>query len=586
MTPPLAKTLIERLFWRNEHAPDEFVFAYLEDGEREAGRLTYGELTRSARAVAAALKQHARPGDRAILLYPSGLDFIVAFFGCLLARIVAVPTYPPDPSRLARSLERLASVTDDAEPALVLGPRSLLEAMSPLRDAFASLGAARWLETDTLSAAEDHASPSPADLPRPEDIAFLQYTSGSTSAPRGVAITHGNLVANAILASDSLFLAGATVVSWLPLYHDMGLMGCILYPVFTGYRSILMSPVDFLRRPVRWLRAISNYRATTTVAPDFAFALCTRRVRAEERRTLDLSALRVAINGAEPVRPETIAGFSSAFAEAGFDESAFLPAYGLAESTLYVAGGCARRPPTRLHLDAKALSAGDVAPVREASASTCTLIGCNRLPDAPHAPRIAIVDPATHARCPPGRVGEIWVSGTSVASGYFERKDATRETFGARIQGETHPAYAYLRTGDLGFLHEGELFVSGRAKDVIIVHGACHYPQDIERTAEAAHPALRSGGSAAFSLEAQGEEQVGIVLEIARELDGAPDWESVRAAVREAVLERHGIPVAAVALLQPSTLLKTSSGKVQRRACKEAFAKGTLELVPEPDAPR
>jgi acyl-CoA synthetase (AMP-forming)/AMP-acid ligase II len=556
-------TVLDRLAWRARHRADRWAFALLRDGEIEERRITYGELDRRARTVAAALREVAVPGDRALLLYPPGLDFIIGFFGCLYAGVLAVPMYPPDPLRLARTLERLGAITSDARPSVVLGPHALLEQLTPLRPGMPALAEAQRIATDTL----DDTAPAVHRLPSADDVAFLQYTSGSTSTPKGVIVTHRNIAANAALFSEAYGMTeDSTVVSWLPLYHDMGLVGCVLAAVHTGYPSVLMSPLAFARRPVRWLRAITTYRATTSVAPDFAYALCARRIREDERTGLDLRTWQTAINGAEPVRADSLDAFATAFHSVGFDRRAFAPSFGLAETTLYVTGGHApyrepRRTPICIEVDQR------------------TLVGCGRVGDGD---RVVIADPDTHTRCRDGIVGEIWVTGESVARGYWNRDDETRAVFGIHLAGAAESGRRYLRTGDLGFIRDGELFISGRAKDVIVVRGLCHYPQDIERTAERAHPFLGLGACAAFPIEQGGEEQVGLAIEVARRGENDPPWQSIRSAIRMAINEHHELAVAAIWLVRPGTLPKTSSGKIQRRACRDAILRGELKEVDTP----
>jgi len=563
-------SLVDLLRRRAAEEPDSALFAFLPDGEDGvAVTLTRGELDRRARAVAAQLQDLGLGGGRALLLYPPGLEFIAAFFGCLYAGVAAVPAYLP---RLNRPMTRLRSIVVDSRPCAVL------TCSSQWKDA------PRWevgvpelrgvhrvvtdLETGDLGELAERWSDPAA---RRHMLAFLQYTSGSTAAPKGVMITHGNLLHNSALIHDCFgSVPDSRGVFWLPLFHDMGLIGGVIQTLYCGGSSTLFSPVSFVQRPIRWLQAISRTRAIISGAPNFAYELCVDKTTPSERALLDLSCWRVAFNGAEPVRPETLDRFALAFAPAGFRREMFLPCYGLAEATLLVSGGPRGRAPVVLSVDALALGRGEVAePSRRGPGKR--LAGSGKVA-AGH--RVVVVDPETGIRCTPDRVGEIWVSGPSVARGYWGRTAETEETLRARL-GDDGP---FLRTGDLGFLKDGVLFVTGRLKDMIILGGRNVYPQDVEWTAERCHPALRVGGAAAFAVEVDGEERLAVVHEIERNLDQDVVVE-VMAAIRRAVALEHDIEVHAIRLIKMPSLPKTSSGKLQRHACRERFLAGTLEVV-------
>jgi amino acid adenylation domain-containing protein len=543
------RTLAGLLRERAADRPDHGLYTFLADGEEEAGGLTYRELDRRARALAAWLQDAGCRGERALLLFPPGLDFITAFFGCLYAGAAAVPAYPP---RLHRTDERLVEIFRDARPHAVLTTSALL---GRLATAQGELAGGRLVAVDQIpdSLAEDWREP---DLGA-GDLAFLQYTSGSTAAPKGVLVTHGNLLDNEERIRRAFGQsAESVVVGWLPLYHDMGLIGNVLQPLWSGGRCILMSPQAFLQRPARWLEAISRYRATTSGGPNFAYDLCVRRVGPEQRAALDLSSWRVAFNGAEPVRRATFDRFAAAFAPCGFRREAFVPCYGLAEATLLVAAG-------------------------PDGSSTEGPVSCG----APVGGEVVVVDPETGAAVAPGVEGEIWVGGPGVAAGYWNRPAETAETFGAMLPNGGGP---YLRTGDLGFLREGELFVTGRRKDLIILRGRNHHPQDLELTAERAHPALQPGGAAAFSVDSGAEERLVLALEIVRARSvpvrvrpGGEEAlaEDVAAEVRRALAAEHEVSVHEVVLLAPGALPRTSSGKVRRGACRAAWQAGTLEVT-------
>jgi len=477
-------TLLDLLSERARGRPGFPIFTFLDDDPRDARAIDYAELDARARRVAAALQAVADPGERVILLYPPGLDYIAAFFGCLYAAMVAVPAYPPEPARLERTLSRLRAIARDAR-ARVVVTASWIAAMKDLVFAQApELGELRWIATDALDAAA-------ADAWRRPDVgadtlAFLQYTSGSTGTPRGVMLSHRNLLHNLGLSAHAFQLRPDSIgVFWLPPYHDMGLIGGILGPLYTGFAAALMSPLTFLRRPVRWLEAISRLRATVSGGPNFAYDLCARKITRDEARTLDLGSWTLAFSGAEPIRPATLDRFAQAFGPCGFRRERFYPCYGLAEGTLIVSGGVPDEPPRIERVDARALARHRVAPARPGEPAARAVVGCGRsLLDQ----ELAIVDPRTRRACPEAAVGEIWVKGPSVALGYWHRPEDTAQVFGA-TRADTGDG-PFLRTGDLGFVLDGELFVTGRCKDLVIVRGRNHYPQDLEQTIERCHPAL------------------------------------------------------------------------------------------------
>jgi amino acid adenylation domain-containing protein len=551
---------------RANRQPDRTAYTHLVDGETREIHVTYGELDRQARAIGAWLQSHEGVGQRGLLLYPSGLDYIAAFFGCLYAGAVAIPAYPP---RFNRLLSRLEAIVADAQASFALTTRTIFSRIEPVLAQNARLQKLRWVITDEIrdDAAEQWREPS-IDT---KTLAFIQYTSGSTATPKGVMVTHGNLLHNQELISAAFGQdENSVVVGWLPIYHDMGLIGNVLQPVYTGAKCVLMSPMSFLQRPFRWLSAISRYKATTSGGPNFAYDMCLRKIGPEQRASLDLSSWRVAFNGSEPVREETLKRFAEGFASCGFNEEAFHPCYGLAEATLLVSGGRMGASVSR-RLDARALESNRAREAADEETNYRTIVSCGRLPESQ---RVVIADPLTLAPCAPDEVGEICVSGPSVAAGYWGRTDETEQTFRARLQLEEGH---FLRTGDLGFISAGELFVTGRLKDLIIIRGRNHYPSDIELTIERCHSSLRPGGGAAFSVEVAGEEQLVVVQEL--EYRQRPETTEVVEAIRRAVAEEHELQVYAVALLKPGTLPKTSSGKIQRRACRDAFLEQRLDAL-------
>lgn len=569
-------TFVEVVSRRAKYQADETLYTYLVDGESEELRLTYGELDRRARAIAASLQALGLEGERALLLYPPGLDFIVAFFGCLYAGVVAVTAYPP---RMNRSLGRIDAIVDDAGAKVALTTRAVHTRVLPSLEQTHDLVRLHWLETDHIPAGVEENWRAPnIDT---ETLAFLQYTSGSTGTPKGVMLTHGNLLHNSALISYGFDHAhGCCGVFWLPSYHDMGLVGGILQPVFIGRPNVLMSPMAFLQKPLRWLRAITKYSATTSGGPNFAYDLCVRKISPEDREGLDLSSWRIAFNGAEPVRAETLAAFIEAFAPCGFNPAALYPCYGMAEASLIVTGGSAHDRAIIRDFDAKFLDLGEAVPVSspQDQENVRALVGSGQaLPDL----NLLIVDPQTCRPLPDGKVGEIWIEGPSIAQGYWNRDEETTRTFRAEVVAEDGlPAPEqgrFLRTGDLGFLDQGELFVAGRIKDLIIVRGVNHYPQDIELTMEQCHSALRPNTAAAFAIDTPGGSRLVVVQEVER--SRRHESPEIIDAIRQAVNREHELVVDGVVLIKTGSIPKTSSGKIQRFACREEYLKGTLAIV-------
>ncbi|MDY7092284.1 MAG: amino acid adenylation domain-containing protein, partial [Acidobacteriota bacterium] len=577
-TDPLEAALTTRLDSWVERQGEKALYRFLDSAGEEAQVLTYASLRNQARALAARLLTVAEPGDRALLLFPPGLDFIVSFVACLYAGVVAVPAYPPG-SR--RTLPRVRSIAADARPRLVLTDGAHLEKLEILAGRAPELEGVRWMAPDGVENGDGDGDGDEEALPRlaASDVAFLQYTSGSTAAPKGVMVTHGNLVHNEEAIRCSFGLSEESViVGWLPLYHDMGLIGNVLQPLYVGGSCVLMSPVAFLRSPVRWLQAVSRYRGTTSGAPNFAYELCVRRISEEDRRSLDLSTWTLAYNGAEPVRADSLERFARAFAPCGFRPEALYPCYGLAEATLLVTGGDREREPVVVTAEVDGLEQGRVSPLEEVSEDASAEAG-RRLVGCGHAwldQQVVIADPETRRRLPDGEVGEIWVSGPSVAAGYWQRQELTEEVFQARLADDPE-AGTFLRTGDLGTLVDGELLVTGRLKDLIILRGRNHYPQDLELTAERAHPDLRPGCAAAFAVEVDGEEQLVLVQELERR--AGKDYQQIFDAVRGALAREHEVTPWDLVLLKWGTVPKTSSGKIQRQPCRRAYLEGGLKEV-------
>ncbi|MEM9457591.1 MAG: SDR family NAD(P)-dependent oxidoreductase [Myxococcota bacterium] len=547
---------------RAVRSPSRVVFRFLHNGD-EGVVFTFAQLDASARSLAAQLQSRAQPRDRALLMLPPGPSFVVGFLGCLYAGVLPVPVYPP---RGGRDGARLAGITDNARPAWVLAERrhDLPESVA--------LGDCHWV------LAEDFGAASPDSwrphAPEPGALAFLQYTSGSTSAPKGVMVSHENLIANAqIIARRFRADHDTSSVFWLPPFHDMGLIGGILEPIFIGSAVVLMSPMSFLRRPMTWLTAISRYRAMVSGGPDFAYRLCVDA--ADELDTpVDLSCWRIAFSGADTVRADTLTRFAERFAPMGFDPAAFLPCYGMAETTLFISGG-AKSPAKRLDVDAAALEQGriETADPRRPG-PTRSLVSCGTI-DA--SSQIAIVDPITCRRRPPGAVGEIWYAGPNVGQGYWGAPKQSAAAFHARLEKEPS-AQTWLRTGDLGVVVGDEVYVTGRVKDLIIIRGRNLYPQDIEATASSCHDALRASACAAFSIEQDAQERLCLAVELARAHRDI-DRDALLGVVRAAILEEHGVGVFRIELVRQGKIPRTSSGKIRRSATRAAMLDGSLPAL-------
>ncbi len=600
------KTLVDLLRWRATTEPDRIAYTYLKDGDKKETSLTYGELDSRAQSIAAMLQQKGLTGERALLLYPPGLEYISGFFGCLYADVIAVPAYPPDPNRLNRSLPRLQAIVNDAEATVALTTDSILYMIRMLKlgnkitstlenipfmrkfrssmQYFSSgkravaesreLGDLQWMSTDGVATGLGGNWTRPKITP--ETISFLQYTSGSTGDPKGVILTHSNLLANSEIIYTKLgYKPNTTGVFWLPIYHDMGLIGGVLQPLYSGTPSIFMSPIAFLQRPLRWLEAISRLpedRVAASAAPNFAFDLCVKKATPEKIAQLDLSRWDMALSGAEPVRAQTIERFSETFKPAGFRKKAFLPAYGLAEATLFVTGAEMEKEPVTATFDKSALQKNKIIHVPEDDPNAITMVssGTN-----PRQQSTRIVNPDTFLECKPGEIGEIWVKGASVSKGYYSRKEATKETFQNYLKDSGDGPY--LRTGDLGFVEDGNFFIAGRVKDLIIIRGTNHYPQDIELTVEQAHPELRPGCSAVFTIDKESGEELAVVCEVRHHKN--QNFKEIIQTIREAVTSNHDIQASSIVLIKARTIFKTSSGKIMRRATKAAFLENKLSVV-------
>lgn len=594
--PTLAHRLDELARGRGVHGGhDGLAYVFLGDGEHEDSRLTYAQLATRARAIGRHLLDMARPGDRALLMHPPGMSFIEAFFGCLMSGIVAVPAYPP---RRNQSLDRLGAIVGGCAPRLILVAEEQRGQLEPRfanagDEGVAAIACAQVIATDTI-ASRAVTGTSPTDMPppavRPDDLAFLQFTSGSTGDPKGVMVHHGALMANQRLIRHGMGHDADTVFAgWLPLYHDMGLVGNLLQPLYLGIPSVLMAPAAFLQKPMRWLRAISDWRATTAGSPDFGYDLCVRRFRAQACAGLDLSSWTVAYNGAEPVRADTLARFARTFAPYGFRAEAFYPCYGMAETTLMITGGRQGVAPPVLTVDGAALDRGVLMPPPPADMPAATLTPPRRLVGCGQAGPgldIAIADPETGRRLGDGRIGEIRVAGSSLARGYWQRPEQTAQVFGQPLTGAADTGRAWLKTGDLGAIMDGELYVTGRIKDLIIIRGRNHYPQDVEAAITNACPDLAAGAAAAVSVETGGTEIVVAMVEVERERMRRFDGPMLYGDAMEAVAAALELRLDRLVVLRPNTILKTSSGKIRRREMRRRLLDGTLDVLWDSAAPR
>lgn len=569
---PVFLNMLEALKFYNARQPQKIAYRFLEGGEVPGPTLTYGQLYSASRKLAAVISEYARPGDRAMLVFPSGLDFPVAFFACMMSGVIAVPMYVPSGKR---RLERFEIVSRDCNPVLAIGESGSSAKAKLWFSENAALDNLKWIDADQVGEVSDRTLPDIA----PDDIAFLQYTSGSTGNPKGVQVTHKNLVHNTWLIYCA---SGYTenIVSWLPIYHDMGLIGNILFSIYSGSTLTLMSPVDFIKRPSRWLRALSNYNAGSSAAPNFAYDLCNKYITDEEIEGIDLSNWQVACNGAEPIKAATIKQFSRRFAGVGFSADTFLPCYGMAETTLIVSG--TRGVIKTISVDEKAMLEGEIKMATDPEAARVRELVSSGpvLKDM----QVMIVHPETNRVCPPGVIGEIRVKGSSVAKGYWQKEEVNKEVFESLVLDENGTPLtaegAYLRTGDLGFLDEGLLYVTGRLKELIIINGANIYPQDVERTIQESSEYLQDNAGAVFSVEAaQGPDKIVVMQEVARQHVRDFDSEALFETIGNQIIANHELAVAAIFLISPGQLPKTTSGKIQRVKCKQLYIAGEVPGV-------
>ncbi|HVJ93723.1 MAG TPA: fatty acyl-AMP ligase, partial [Labilithrix sp.] len=539
------KNLVDMLLRRADSHGDETLYRYLETGDVDGPitTMSYNDLLRRAKAVGALLQRLGGAGERAMLLYPPGLDFMAGIYGCFFSGTIAVPTFSPDPTQKERLLKRFAVILADARPRFVLTTRAFAEMAPAMMHGIDAAADVRWITTDDLdeSLADEWTHP----VFDGDPLALLQYTSGSTSAPKGVMVSHANLIDNQQRMADVSALGpGYNTVYWLPLFHDLGLLCGVIVPVCQAHVCTLMSPVVFLQKPVRWLQAVSHFRATATAGPNFAFGLVTRKVTDDEIASLDLSSLLMCGNGAEPVTGSTLRMFIDRFVPAGLRPHCLSPMYGLAEATLMVTATASEAPYVSVFLSGEELKRGKVEVVAPDHPDAKELMCLGRPGEGIE---ILIVNPDTLTRAAPDEVGEIWVQSPEVGRGYWNKPEETARGFSARLS-DTHKG-PYLRTGDLGFLHEGMVCLTGRHKDLLIVRGANFYPQDIEATVEHSSRHVRPGCVAAFTLAADKEEHLVVCAEAKTPGEHGPSLADIARGIRVAVAEAHGVHVHAVALL-------------------------------------
>jgi natural product biosynthesis luciferase-like monooxygenase protein/amino acid adenylation domain-containing protein len=546
-------------------------FVFLEDGERPSATFTFLELTQEARRIAAHLQTVTQPGDRVLLVYPPGLDFIGAFFACMYAGVVAVPAVPPTN---ARTLPRLQLINADAQPRVALTSTALAERIKTIQQQpNTALEGLTWLASDDPG---QSVQPWRQPVTKPSDIAFLQYTSGSTGNPKGVVVSHANILANLVLIHAAVGIAPAeTVISWLPPHHDMGLIGMIIYPVFAACRAVHFAPAAFLARPYRWLKAISDYQATATSAPNFAYELCVQKISDGQKEGLDLRAMKSALNGAEPVRAETLRNFEKAFAGCGWRPNAIRAVYGLAEATLLVSASAmlgvndSRR---HLRVSRDGLAAGTVV-LSVDPLDTTELVAVGAVASTAH--EIIVVAPSSLQELPDDALGEIWVKGPSVAQRYWNKPEQSLATFGL-TPGETDARAGFMRTGDLGFSHAGQLYVCGRTKDLLIINGRNLYPHDVENASCESSPRLRQHGAAAFMAGEWPAERLVLVQEL--DFRQTAD-EDLLATIVTAVSQETGVIPDVIALVKPGEIPRTTSGKIRRSQCRADYIDEHLGIL-------
>lgn len=564
--------LLDILERRASDTPDIIAYTFLKDGQDIDGTYTYAQLDLHARSIAKRFGSNAQ-NERALLIYPPGVEFMAGFYGSMYSGAIPIPAPPPDPTRLKRTLPRLKSIIDDARAKYILTTRAMMDAMTGVdAEALQELSELEWIITDEVPA-EEGIGWEISHRKEYNDIAYLQYTSGSTSTPKGVMVTYGNVVHNCEHITTGFgYDSNCVMVTWMPYFHDYGLIDGLTAPLFHGFPCYILSPLTFIRRPERWLQAIHTFRGTHTQAPNFAYELCVSKIDDKILGGLDLSSMITFSSGGEHIRVDTVKAFTKKFAACGLKPEAVCPAYGLAEGTLVVSAKTPSGTACFLDIDSDAYKNDLIKPVESNHEKAWSLVSSGRVFGSY---QVAIVDPNTLERVPDGKVGEVWAHGGSVCAGYWLRPDESEQNFRAKIVGED-PNVTYLRTGDLGFLHGDQLFITGRAKDLIIIAGANHYPQDIELTVQNADPAIRTDHCAAFSVEVDGEERLVIIAEAEKKND---DWSTVLNSIQRAVSETHELELFALQIIKRGNIFKTSSGKLQRRLCKVTFLNNEFDPI-------
>lgn len=564
-----ASTMVERLLQHEKHIPGKIVYILLEDGINETDSITYGEMIGKAKALAATLQKYGKRGDRVLLLFPTGIEFITSFYACFFAGMIAVPTYPP---KRNKPNERFRAIVNDSTPSFIISTQSINDDLIKFEmlEGLPLSGKLLVYEDIPPELSKNYADPGVGA----DEIALLQYTSGSTGTPRGVMVSHGNIMHNSEFIKQSFgFDENSVGVNWLPNFHDMGLIGCLIQAAYLGASNVIIPPLSFLKSPANWFKAITKYRATTGGGPNFAFDYSLEKVEDEDLAAIDLSGLRTLYCGAEPIRDKTMKGFAEKFARTGFKASQLFPVYGMAESVLIVTGGDYRKEPIYFEADSKSLEENKLLPARDGHESrVLTACGFPWLGMS-----VAIINAETNTPSAKNEIGEIWANGSSIARGYWNDAKETENTYNAYIAGSADGPW--LRTGDLGFIHEGQLYVTGRLKDLIIIRGANYFPNDIEHSLENCHEALRKNASAAFSVDIEGEEKLVVVAEVERAFVRDLPGDEVFEAIRMAIFNTFGIQPYAITLIRTGSILKTSSGKIQRFAMRSAWSKGDLTEV-------
>ena len=569
-----AKSIIDIIKWRAENQDNALAYQfndYINTGEAEESKYSYADLDRKSRHLAAMLQDIKASGKPILIMYPPGLDYIVAYFGCLYAGSIAIPCYPPVGSGM---LSTLTFIVQNSGACFVLTLEEIKNKIWAELDKQHDLSPLLWISTDKIT--EDMSSYYKNVDIKEDTLAFLQYTSGSTSTPKGVIVTHGNILHNSEHIYKGFKInSESRLVTWLPPYHDMGLIGGIIQPIYGGFPVSLMAPISFIRRPVRWLQAITKFKATISGGPNFAYDLCVKKVIQEAKSGLDLSKWDLAFNGAEPIRIKTLESFADSFFSCGFNYKAFCPCYGLAESTLMVTVADVEDEPVTIKLDNRSLAQDIVK--NSNSAESVFLVGCGKVKNNV---QVVVANSETNCACEENRIGEIWVKGPSVANGYWNNEKETIETFQRFLNNGEGP---FLKTGDLGFFHNGELYISGRIKDLIIIRGSNYYPQDIETLVEKVDSGFRQGRIVAFSVEINGEEKLVIVAEnnLTEVKKKGKSVRDIFIAIVRTIADKMHISVDSIVIVKTSTIPLTTSGKIRRRATRQMYLDGSMKSIAE-----